>query len=94
MSAAWRWLKRFGRFWYEFVVGDDWTIAAGVMVALAATYGLVRANPVPAWWLLPLACLAIVALAVRRANVRASASSAGGETGADRDESDDAPATS
>jgi hypothetical protein len=25
----------FGRFWYDFVVGDDWRIAAGVVVLVA-----------------------------------------------------------
>jgi uncharacterized membrane protein len=28
-------LKRFGLFWYDFVIGDDWQIAAGVAVLLA-----------------------------------------------------------
>ncbi len=26
----------FGRFWWDFIVGDDWKIAAGVTLALAA----------------------------------------------------------
>ncbi len=65
------WLAGFGRFWYGFVVGDDWTIAAGVLVALGATYGLERAPDVAAWWLLPLACVAILAYSVRRAARRA-----------------------
>ncbi len=26
----------FGRFWWDFVVGDDWRIAAGVVACLAA----------------------------------------------------------
>lgn len=30
-----RFLKSFGGFWYDFVVGDDWKIAAGVAIALA-----------------------------------------------------------
>ena len=30
------WLRSFGRFWYEFIVGDDWRIAAGVTVVLVA----------------------------------------------------------
>jgi hypothetical protein len=29
-----RHLAAFGRFWWDFVVGDDWRIAAGVLVAL------------------------------------------------------------
>jgi hypothetical protein len=30
-----RLLKGFGRFWYDVVIGDDWKIAAAVVVALA-----------------------------------------------------------
>jgi hypothetical protein len=30
-----RYLVGFGRFWYEFIVGDDWRIAAGVALVLA-----------------------------------------------------------
>jgi hypothetical protein len=30
-----RYVKAFARFWYDFVVGDDWKIAVGVVVALA-----------------------------------------------------------
>jgi hypothetical protein len=33
-------LKGFGRFWYELLVGDDWKIAASVVVALALTAGV------------------------------------------------------
>ena len=29
-----RFLRSFGRFWYDFVIGDDWKIAAAVVVAL------------------------------------------------------------
>ena len=28
--------RAFGRFWYDFIVGDDWRIAAGVVLVLAA----------------------------------------------------------
>jgi hypothetical protein len=70
MTRARELLGSFGRFWWDFVVGDDWTTAAGVLVALGATYGLVRGNARPAWWLLPLAAVAIVAVGVRRADRR------------------------
>jgi hypothetical protein len=30
-----RLLKAFGLFWYDFVIGDDWKIAAYVVLALA-----------------------------------------------------------
>ncbi|GAA1022581.1 hypothetical protein Aple_097050 [Acrocarpospora pleiomorpha] len=32
-----RFLKTFGRFWYDFIIGDDWKIAAAVLAALALT---------------------------------------------------------
>jgi hypothetical protein len=30
-----RYLASFGRFWWTFIAGDDWRVAAGVFVALA-----------------------------------------------------------
>lgn len=61
-------LRAFGRFWWDFVVGDDWRVAAVVVAATAATWALTRSG-VNAWWLLPvavpLALIASVARAVR-----------------------------
>jgi hypothetical protein len=34
-------LRGFARFWWEFVIGDDWRIAAGVAIVLAAAAVLV-----------------------------------------------------
>jgi hypothetical protein len=31
-----RFVRGFGRFWWDFVVGDEWRIAAGVVAVLAA----------------------------------------------------------
>jgi uncharacterized membrane protein len=59
-------LRSFLGFWYDFIVGDDWVVAAGVVVALAATAGLAHAR-VPAWWLLPVAVVALLALSLVRA---------------------------
>jgi hypothetical protein len=39
-----RFLKGFGKFWYDFIIGDDWKIAVGVVVALAVTLGLLLAG--------------------------------------------------
>ena len=58
-------LRSFGRFWWNFVVGDDWRAAAGVVVAIGATASLVEAG-VDAWWLLPAAVAAILWLSLRR----------------------------
>jgi hypothetical protein len=56
---------RFIRFWWDFIVGDDWRVAAGVGVALAATWALVQAG-FNAWWLLPLATALVLVLTVMR----------------------------
>jgi hypothetical protein len=37
-------LKAFGRFWYDFIVGDDWKIAVAVVVALAVVAGAMKAG--------------------------------------------------
>ena len=70
VSTLWGWVEALRAFWYDFVVGDDWTIAAGVVVALARHVRPPARPDVPAWWLLPLASVAIVAVAVYRANRR------------------------
>jgi len=62
-------VKRFGVFWYDFVVGDDWMIALGVVAAIAGTYGLHEAGPRD-WWLLPVAVVGILAVALVRSNRR------------------------
>jgi len=59
-------VRSFGRFWWSFVVGDDWLVAAGIAVALGLT-GLLTHRGVDAWWLLPLAVVAVLAASLRRA---------------------------
>ena len=56
-----RYITAFLTFWYHFIVGDDWTIAASIAVAIAATFWLVQSN-IQAWWLLP--AVAIITLGV------------------------------
>jgi hypothetical protein len=62
-----RWLRGFGAFWYDFVVGDDWRGAAAVAAALILTAVLVHAAHVDAWWLMPVAALAALGWSLRRA---------------------------
>jgi hypothetical protein len=64
-----RWIRAFARFWIDFVVGDDWTVAATVLVALVATWGLTQAG-LPAWVLLPVAAVGSTAVSLRRATKR------------------------
>jgi len=59
-------IRAIAAFWYDFVVGDDWQVAVGVVIALAGTYGLSRLG-VAAWWLLPVAVVALLARSVRQA---------------------------
>jgi hypothetical protein len=60
-----RWIRAFFAFWIDFIVGDDWTVAATVLVALVATWGLVSAG-IPGWWLVPLGALGSTAVSLRR----------------------------
>ena len=53
-------------FWYDFVVGDDWTVALGVALAFGATYVLSRTSA-PAWWLVPAAVITLLGLSLWRA---------------------------
>ncbi len=64
-----RHLRAFGRFWWNFVVGDDWRVAAGIVVAVGITWALSH-NGVNAWWLLPLAVALLLAASLWRATRR------------------------
>jgi hypothetical protein len=58
-------LGSFGRFWWSFVVGDDWRAAAGVVLAIGSTAALV-AGGLDAWWLMPVSVAGILTLSLRR----------------------------
>jgi hypothetical protein len=59
-------IRAFGYFWWDFVVGDDWRAAAGVLVAIGATAVLAAAG-VNAWWLMPIAVAIVLPLSLLRA---------------------------
>jgi hypothetical protein len=59
-------LRAFAAFWYDFVVGDDWLVAVGVVIGLALTYLLSR-TAVPAWWLVPVFLALLLPLSLWRA---------------------------
>jgi hypothetical protein len=42
-------LRAFGRFWYDFVIGDDWKLAAVVATVLLAGAVLIASGAVPGW---------------------------------------------
>jgi hypothetical protein len=51
----------FVRFWYDFIVGDDAWLAAGVVTAIALTALL------GAWWVMVVAVIAVLLVSVARA---------------------------
>lgn len=62
---------RFFRFWYSFLIGDDWLSAAGLLLALGAT-ALLAHRAVSAWWLMPAAVALLLAWSLRRLMRRAA----------------------
>ena len=58
-------MRRFGLFWWDFVVGDDWRVAVGIALALGLT-ALLATTSAPAWIVMPLAVAAVLWLSLRR----------------------------
>jgi hypothetical protein len=50
---------------WDFIVGDDWVTAAGVVVAGAATAALESAG-VAVWWLIPIAVALLLVRSLTR----------------------------
>jgi len=63
-------LKSFGAFWYDFIVGDDWQVAALVAAGLGLTAVLAHLAGVNAWWLLPVVAIAALGWSLHRATTR------------------------
>jgi hypothetical protein len=61
-----RYVRSFGAFWWDFIVGDDWRVAAGVIAALGLTAFLAHRD-IAAWWVLPAAVALLLAESLRRA---------------------------
>jgi hypothetical protein len=59
-------LRNFALGVWDFVVGDDWRTAIGVVAALGIT-ALIAGAGVAAWWVTPVAVLGLLALSLRRA---------------------------
>jgi len=59
-------VRAFWRFWYEFLVGDDWRVALGVVVALAITIAVSQTTHVPGWWIVAASVAGFLPLSVWR----------------------------
>jgi hypothetical protein len=64
-------VRRFGHFCWDFVVGDDWTVAVGVVLGLAVTWALTHHGE--NWfWVMPVVVLSLLAVSLRRLSGRAA----------------------
>ncbi len=60
-------LKAFAAFWYDFVVGDDWLVAAGVVLGLVLTYLLAQHGSTNVWWVVLIALVVLLPTSIWRA---------------------------
>jgi len=59
-----RFVAAFGRFWWDFIVGDDWRIAAGVVIVLSLGALLVSASDASAALVATLTAAGIMLVAI------------------------------
>ena len=62
-------VRAFLAFCYDFVIGDDWRIAAGVAAGLAVTYAVSQTS-VPSWWVMPAVVVIVLPASLWRATRR------------------------
>jgi hypothetical protein len=56
-----RFLKAFGGFWYDFLVGDDWKVAVAVVLALGVPLAALELHLFGDGWVAVLGGLAVMA---------------------------------
>jgi hypothetical protein len=61
-----KYIRSFVKFWWDFIVGDDWRLAASVVAGLALTYFLAHRD-ITAWYVMPLVVAVALAWSLRRA---------------------------
>jgi hypothetical protein len=64
-----RFMSNFVLFWYDFIVGDDWVVAVGVVIALAIS-ALLAHSGIAAWWLMPIAVVLLLLTSLWRATAK------------------------
>ena len=65
MERIWSWIIAVPRFLYNFIVGDDWTVAVTVLAGLVVI-GILNANHIAAWWLMPIIAILMTYVSIRR----------------------------
>ena len=58
-----KFLAQFGRFWYDFLIGDDWRLAVGVVATITGVF-VVAHHGVNWWWLLPFAVALLLVISI------------------------------
>ena len=58
-----RYLKQFGLFCWDFVVGDDWRLAGSAIASVGLSFLLAHVG-MNVWWMLPILTVAAMALSV------------------------------
>ena len=61
-----KYIVGFARFWYDFIIGDDWRVAAGVVAALGVAAALAHSG-VAAWWVVPAVVATLLSFSLWRA---------------------------
>ena len=93
MKEIWSFAVAFARFWYRFIIGDDWTLAAAVAVGLVLTWVLIERG-LTAWWLVPVVVVVAVTVSILRAPLAtAAAKGDAGPRATEPRKTEDAPRT-
>ena len=66
MPPPFSWIVAVVRFLYDFIVGDDWTVAAAVAIGLVLS-AVLSVNHIAAWWLIPVIVVVMLGISLRRA---------------------------
>jgi len=69
MPPPFSWIVAVAKFLYDFIVGDDWTVAAAVGIGLILS-AILNANHIVAWWLIPVIVVGMLGVSLRRASRR------------------------
>ena len=69
MPPPFSWIVSVARFLYDFIVGDDWMVAAAVVIGLILS-AILNVNHIAAWWLIPVIVVVMLGVSLRRASRR------------------------
>ena len=69
MPPPFSWIVAVAKFLYDFIVGDDWTVAAAVGIGLIVS-AILNVNHIAAWWLIPVIVVLMLGVSLRRASRR------------------------